>query len=439
MGVNKLQSTQRQKIVCRIILIFFTCFTYSLLLGCKINILQNQEPYIDEYLSLNTSLDENIITVGYDLQANTEILGDKRTTSATLPHETFIAPFLGNLQEVELKISYPFPPDDRVMIADTTVYPWRTICKLYITAADENQFIGSGAMLDEFHVLTCGHCVYLHDYGGWASEIKVIPGMAGSYEPFGHAFTTYYRSYTGWIENEMIEHDWAVLTLDSSIGSQTGWMGRRTADPSDPIYTGTLNVAGYPGDLDFGEYMYFDADVGEYADEYNHWFWMDTAKGQSGSPVWLYDGESRFILSINAYEYEYGAYANFGTRLNQDKFDRINTWLEEDILYNGGKDPNLTFIIPIILTIVVIALVGVASFIVIRRKPTREMSRVEPLEDTSTLSKTESEILPQLETSESNLSAIRFCPMCGKTILRETQKFCQDCGFNLKDKSYYWL
>ncbi|MFX1481419.1 MAG: zinc-ribbon domain-containing protein, partial [Promethearchaeota archaeon] len=27
-----------------------------------------------------------------------------------------------------------------------------------------------------------------------------------------------------------------------------------------------------------------------------------------------------------------------------------------------------------------------------------------------------------------------FCPMCGKPILRETQLFCQDCGFDLKDE-----
>lgn len=429
MGDNKLKSTQRQNIIVFTIFIFFTC---SFLVGCITNVLQRQELYIEDY-PLNTSLDEDIITVGYDLQANIEIIGDRHITST---NETYNAPYLGTKQEEgELQISHVFPPDDREKISDTTIYPWRTICKLYITAADSSQFIASAAMLDEFHVLTCGHCVYLHDYGGWATEIKVIPGMAGSYEPFGHAFATYYRTYSGWVDGEMFEHDWAVITLDSTIGSQTGWMGRRTADPSNSIYTGVLNLAGYPADLDSGEYMYFDADVGEDADEYNHWFWMDTAPGQSGSPVWQYDGENRFILSVNAYEYEYGTYANFGTRLNQDKFDRINTWLEEDKTNNGGKDADFPFIIPIIITIAAIALIGIAIFIVIRRRSTREMNGFEFPEETSTSSKKESGTMPQVEKSESKIRGRKFCPMCGSSILQETQKFCQNCGFNFKSAS----
>lgn len=134
----------------------------------------------------------------------------------------------------------------------------------------------------------------------------------------------------GWTVSEMVEHDWAVITLDRSIGQLTGWMGRQTEDSSNSIYTGTLNLAGYPGDLDSGESMYFDSDVGDRADEYNHWYWMDTAGGQSGSPVWRYDGSNRYILSIFAYEYIGGFDANFGTRLNTDKFDQINLWLAED-------------------------------------------------------------------------------------------------------------
>jgi glutamyl endopeptidase len=426
-----LKSNQKQKIICRIILILFTC---SLVFGFTTYDIQLDRANISEKYSKNISLDENLITIGYDLQTKTEIVGDKPTTNPNLYHEDVIAPYLGNLQEDTLHLSYPFPPDDRVKVVDTTTYPWSTICKLYITAADSTQFIGSGTMLDEYHVLTCGHCVYLHGYGGWASEVKVIPGMAGDYEPFGHAFATYYRSYTEWTEYEMYEHDWAVITLDRTIGSQTGWMGRMTADPSDPVYTGTLNIAGYPGDLDLGEYMYFDSDVGEYADEYNHWFWMDTAAGQSGSPVWMYDGENRYIVSINAYEYEYGTYANFGTRLNQDKYDRINTWLAEDVPPNDGNpddNSNLDYIIPIIITIVVIALIGITIIIIIKRKIARER---EALETTSISPQLYQEPPLQPELSQPNLGKVKFCPMCGKPILRETQKFCQYCGFHLKDE-----
>ena len=223
-----------------------------------------------------------------------------------------------------------FPPDDRQIITNTDEYPWSSICKLYITADDDTKWIGSGAIIDEFHVLTCGHNVYLHDNGGWAKSVEVIPGMDGSYEPFGSAMVTNMRSYTGWTQDEMEEHDWAVLTIDTNMGYNTGWLGLQTENPSHSIYTGTLHTAGYPGDLDYGERMYYTTDIGDSADEYNHWYWLDSAPGQSGSPVWTDDGSNRYIVSIYAYSYEDEVYPNFGTRINQDKFDQISVWLNED-------------------------------------------------------------------------------------------------------------
>jgi len=229
-----------------------------------------------------------------------------------------------------VRSSYIFPPDDRERVVSPSSFPWRTICKLYITAQDGSRYIASGFMVDNFHVLTCGHCVYLHDDGGWASEIKVVPGMAEDIEPFGHAYSTYMRCPTGWTSSRMVEHDWAVLTLDRSIGIFTGWMGRQTAESSSSIYTGTVNSAGYPGDLDSGEFLYFVADSGDRADEYNHWYWIDTAGGQSGSPVWRYDGINHYVLTIHAHSYMFGSDTNFGTRLNSVKYDQLNTWLIND-------------------------------------------------------------------------------------------------------------
>ena len=278
-------------------------------------------------------------TIEYNLRAGTERVLSKQTSFSST-FQSIVEPFEGILdtnygiedtsEEEGLKSSYVFPPDDRQKITSVTDFPWRTICKLYIETQDSSYYIGSGAIIDEFHVLTAGHCVYIHDGGGWAAEIIVVPGKDGDNEPYGRANATYLRSYTGWTVGEMIEHDWAVITLNRSIGQLTGWMGRQTEDSSSSVYTGSLGTAGYPGDLDFGESMYYDSDVGDRATEYNHWFWMDSFGGQSGSPVWRYDGGARYILSINAYEYIGGTDANFGTRLNADKFDQINMWLAED-------------------------------------------------------------------------------------------------------------
>ncbi|MHA1507998.1 MAG: CARDB domain-containing protein [Promethearchaeota archaeon] len=274
-------------------------------------------------------------TIAYDSINKLEILEDndsqtKEFNQQIEEYEGLLDINYGLTDLDTIKSSYVFPPDDRQRIISTSSFPWRTVCKLYITAQNGSRYIASGAIIDNFHVLTSGHCVYLHDAGGWAYEIKVVPGKNGNEEPFGHAYSTYMRSYTGWTVSEMVEHDWAVLTLDRSIGAFTGWMGRLTADSSNSIYTDILNTAGYPGDLDYGENMYWVGDNGDRADEYNHWFWMDSAGGQSGSPVWSYDGENRYILSILCYEYINGVDANFGTRLNNNKFDQLNTWLSDD-------------------------------------------------------------------------------------------------------------
>ena len=297
---------------------------------------------IESILEFDDNGDKQIVdspttTIAYDSINNLEILEENDNDVQTREFNQQIKQYEGLLDidygltdQEGIKSSYVFPPDDRQKVTSTSSFPWRTICKLYITAQNGSRYIGSGAIIDNFHVLTCGHCVYLHDAGGWANEIKVVPGKNNYDEPFGHAYVTYMRSYTGWTQSEMVEHDWAVLTLDRSIGIFTGWMGRQTADSSSSIYTGLLNTAGYPGDLDYGESMYFVGDNGDRANEYNHWFWMDSAGGQSGSPIWIYDGENRYILSILAYEYVGGVDANFGTRLNSNKYDQINTWLNDD-------------------------------------------------------------------------------------------------------------
>jgi V8-like Glu-specific endopeptidase len=280
-------------------------------------------------------------TVEYDLKTGIERVSSRDETVSNA-YPSIIEPFEGIVnpnywirseseeKEGGLQSSYVFPPDDRQEITDTTQFPWSSICKLYIEAQDSSHYIGSGAIVDEFHVLTVGHCLYIHEAGGWAEEIIVVPGMDGSYEPYGVAYATNMRTYEAWIQSESYQHDWGLITLDRSIGNLTGWMGRQTEHYTDPIYSGVLNTAGYPGDLDFGEVMYFCGDNGDRADEYNHWFWMDTAGGQSGSPIWRYNGTHRYILSILAYEYLGGIDANFGTRLNTDKYDQLNAWLAED-------------------------------------------------------------------------------------------------------------
>ena len=304
---------------------------------------------IDEILNYNKSVQNSFSSqnpthypIFYDRIKQIELL---RSDNENLPPSTISStePFYGMIEDQfnGLSSSYVFSPDDRQKINTTDIFPWRSICRLYITAQDDTRFIGSGAIIDEFHVLTCGHCAYLHDNGGWAREIEVAPGKREGLEPFGRCNVISMRSTTGWTQDEMPEHDWAVLTLDRSIGLFTGWMGRKTADYSSSFYTDIVHSAGYPADLDLGNNMYYTSESGDRADEFNHWYWLDTAGGQSGSPVWMNEGGAKYIISIHAYGYEGGTDANFGTRLNANKFTQLNTWLAEESSTLPDDKPDL--------------------------------------------------------------------------------------------------
>jgi len=219
--------------------------------------------------------------------------------------------------------------DDRVRITPTTSFPWRTVVKLYITAADATHWVGSGAILDGFHVLTAGHCVHMDTHGGWVSSIEVVPAMDNAYDNYGRAISTFYRSYAGWTVSQMPEHDWSVINLDRNVGLFTGWMGRLTAPSTDPIYDETINLAGYPADLDSGNNMYYDFNLGDGATTYNHYYFADTSGGMSGCPVWRLDSGNRYILTVHAYG-RGSVLSNYGTRLDTQKYNHITTWLSDD-------------------------------------------------------------------------------------------------------------
>ncbi|MFX1257407.1 MAG: CARDB domain-containing protein [Promethearchaeota archaeon] len=278
------------------------------------------EPSIFENeLNLNPIEGESI---NYDIKSRIEtIVHERNLISDTNIIDGFESPAENRMESV-------IYPDDRQRITSTTSLPWSSVVKLYMRWGG-SYYIGSGAMIDSFHILTAGHCIYQSGLGGWVDEIIAVPAKDVSFEPYGTVKATELRSVTGWTSLESYQHDFGVITLDRTVGYYTGWMGRETASPTDPIYTETLHTAGYPADRNYGESIYYDSDNGNYVDEYNHWYWMDTFGGQSGSAVWREDANSRYILSIHAYGGG-GINPNFGTRLNGNKFNLINSWLLTD-------------------------------------------------------------------------------------------------------------
>lgn len=242
---------------------------------------------------------------------------------------------------------------DRTEVSDTTIFPWRTICKIYAYFYVSPYFeFGSGVIIDDFHVYTAAHVVYksgpLYPY-----KVTVIPGYdsGNSFHggrPFHESYSTFVRVPAEYADPGD-EHDWALVTLDRSVGTYTvdtyteHNMELATYDPSDSVYTGTLRTAGYPLDKG-GSTMWWQEESGDSADDYNHWYNMDTFSGQSGSAVWYESGSEpnidRYILTIHTW----GGTPSKGTRLTEARINTTNGWITDDETIRPPTDkPDLLY------------------------------------------------------------------------------------------------
>lgn len=215
--------------------------------------------------------------------------------------------------------------DERVEITATDLYPWRCICSLRIRAADGRSFIGTGWLISPRVLLTAGHCVYMHDAGGWADEIEVIPGRQGSNEPFGSAICTQMSSTHGWVTDNDTNSDYGVIMLPENkrFGDDLGWIGyanRATGDLENTV----VNLSGYPGDKPAGTQWFDNKQLISVTNE-KLFYEIDTFGGQSGAPVWQYmpDG-TRYGVGIHTSGHLSG---NSATRINDAVFNNIVNWI----------------------------------------------------------------------------------------------------------------
>lgn len=223
--------------------------------------------------------------------------------------------------------------DDRVQVATTTDYPWRTICSLVI---EKNglYYVGTGALVGPRTILTAGHNVFMYDSAtnnplGWADSITIIPGRNGNgTPPYGMCVVNAQalRSVKGWTQDKNSDYDWGAIILPSDFryGDQVGYFGYTVLSDAN-LMTKFLNLSGYPADKG-GSTQWYHGRFPHSLTEAHINYEIDTFGGHSGSPVWYKTDSGRYIVGIHTYG---GPVTNSANRITDSLFQLIGSWKQQ--------------------------------------------------------------------------------------------------------------
>lgn len=268
-----------------------------------------------------TSRESDLVEVTYGIEQGS--VGAEFVATEGFALDAFFASYPQLKPEPSKILEVIIGADNRVRINPTTTYPWRAICALKITAQNGTKWIGTGWLVSPRTVITAGHCVYMHDEGGWAKSIEVIPALNDASRPYNSGVSTTFKSVTGWTQSKNRENDYGAIILPANYrpGDQTGYFGYAVKDDNF-IKSSVLNISGYPGDKG-GNQQWFMALQTKSVSSRVITYDIDTMGGQSGAPVWVKIGDSRYCVGIHTNGHSSG---NSATRIVQAVFDNIKNW-----------------------------------------------------------------------------------------------------------------
>ena len=242
----------------------------------------------------------------------------------------------------------PLPEVDSTPMSDRdrVEKPWdaltrhESVVQVQMVEMDGTERSCTGTIVGEYHVLTAAHCVQFDaEFGGWVDEVSVVPMIdtqnGTEIEPYGSAEVRIAHLYEIWLDQQTAvqEHDFALLTLDRSLGVPTATtaMPWETYPVGDPVYTqDTIYNHGYPGEPPGGEpFPSLWEDDGE---GLGHTYGDGTLEvdvtltgGHSGGPL-FHDGlMGNELIGVAAYT-TFGT--GFGPRISSTKDADLHDWVD---------------------------------------------------------------------------------------------------------------
>jgi V8-like Glu-specific endopeptidase len=215
---------------------------------------------------------------------------------------------------------------------DTTAWPVRTTVHLALTFPGVKTWC-SGTMIGWRTVLTAGHCLKNAQYGE-VDSVRVIPGLEGTYMPFGESPSYDTMVDSAWAEDYDYDFDWGLVWMTRSLGEVTGSLGVRAFSDSE-LHNLPIDMFGYPQSIDaFGRQMVRSPGTAQCSDGEMVYYSATASGGLSGAGVRPSSGSLRDnLLAVHSGTQPLGCFT-----VNHKGGARITTLRKAFI--NGVTDSN---------------------------------------------------------------------------------------------------
>jgi alkaline phosphatase D len=229
----------------------------------------------------------------------------------------------------------------KAKVANTFDVPWRWICKVAIRKNGRYHHGGTGVLISDRHVLTAAHVVAEVAQDRAQFDLEVTPALSGNASLDTVASSSKPLIPSRYKSGELA-FDYALIRLDKPLGTRRfkalkntplcywGSAACGAATVMNPVETRALvakaaHSAGYPKNKGAAT-MWQVTGLLHSADSTRQviWYTGDASEGQSGSPVWIREGNLYCLAGVLVAE---GRSSSAVVPLTRDMVAQLRAWM----------------------------------------------------------------------------------------------------------------